>query len=443
MSNYPDNFMETLVSLCKRRGFIFPSAEIYGGLGGVYDFGPLGALMKQNLKRFWTERFVTSRGDIVPVESALLTRPEVLRASGHESGFSDPLVECTICHARFRADHEIPTAKDHEHVLTEAKQFNLMFKTHVGPAEETSNMVYLRPETAQGMFVNFKLIADAMRLKPPFGIAQIGKAFRNEITFGNFTFRVREFEQAEIEYFVPPMSADLLFADWVESWRKFFADLGLEGERIRLRQISREDLAHYASAATDVEYEFPFGWSELAGIANRTDFDLKQHIEHSGKDLSWFDEESKERMVPYVIEPTLGIDRLLLALLVHGLQISDGTDGREAGEMILRLHPRIAPVTVAVFPLVKKEGLPELAREVVSQLRRAGIGYIQYDESGSIGRRYRRQDEIGTPFCITIDFDSKEDRMVTVRHRDTLKQERISIEDLVSALKRHLSQEGL
>lgn len=443
MSNYPDNFMETLVSLCKRRGFIFPSAEIYGGLGGVYDFGPLGALMKQNLKRFWTERFVTSRGDIVPVESALLTRPEVLRASGHESGFSDPLVECTICHARFRADHEIPTAKDHEHVLTEAKQFNLMFKTHVGPAEETSNMVYLRPETAQGMFVNFKLIADAMRLKPPFGIAQIGKAFRNEITFGNFTFRVREFEQAEIEYFVPPMSADLLFADWVESWRKFFADLGLEGERIRLRQISREDLAHYASAATDVEYEFPFGWSELAGIANRTDFDLKQHIEHSGKDLSWFDEESKERMVPYVIEPTLGIDRLLLALLVHGLQISDGTDGREAGEMILRLHPRIAPVTVAVFPLVKKEGLPELAREVASQLRRAGIGYIQYDESGSIGRRYRRQDEIGTPFCITIDFDSKEDRMVTVRHRDTLKQERISIEDLVSALKRHLSQEGL
>lgn len=442
MNTYPDHFMDTLVSLAKRRGFIFPSAEIYGGLGGVYDFGPLGALMKANLKRFWTERFVTGRGDILPIESALLTKPEVLRASGHETGFSDPLVECTVCHARFRADHEIPAAKDHAHQLTEAKQFNLMFKTHAGPAEETANKVYLRPETAQGMFVNFKLVADAMRMRPPFGIAQIGKAFRNEITFGNFTFRVREFEQAEIEYFVPPASADEMFADWVEAWRQFFADLGLTGDRIRLRQIPSEDLAHYASAATDVEYEFPFGWSELAGIANRTDFDLKQHIEHSGKDLSWFDEASKERMVPYVIEPTLGIDRLLLALLVHGLQISDGTDGREAGEMTLKLHPRIAPVTAAVFPLVKKEGLPELSKEVVIALRRAGIGYVQYDESGSIGRRYRRHDEIGTPFCLTVDFESKDDRSVTVRHRDTLEQVRVPIDQLVEVLTKQLSAKG-
>lgn len=430
--------MDTLVSLAKRRGFVFPSAEIYGGLGAVYDYGPLGTLMKQNLRKLWMGRFVTSRPDIVPIESALLTNREVLVASGHEGGFTDPLVECRLCHERYRADHAIPKAKDHEHDLTEAKPFNLMFKTYAGPVEESANLVYLRPETAQGMFVNFKLISEAMRLRPPFGIAQNGKAFRNEITTGNFIFRLREFEQAEIEYFVPPAEADTYFSDWVDAWKQFFADVGLTGERVRLREHGADELAHYAKGATDIEYEFPFGWSELAGVANRTDFDLKQHIEHSTKDLSWFDEETKERMVPYVIEPTLGIDRLMLALLVHALHISDGTDGREAGEMVLKLHPKVAPVTAAVFPLVKKDGLPEIAQEIVETLRTSGIGYIQYDPSGSIGRRYRRQDEIGTPFCITIDGDSKTDGTVTVRHRDTLKQERVAKAELAAYLRQHL-----
>ncbi|MEK7184206.1 MAG: glycine--tRNA ligase [Patescibacteria group bacterium] len=433
--NYPDNFMETLVSLAKRRGFVFPSAEIYGGLAAVWDYGPLGALMKQNLRREWMNRFVHSRNDIVPIESSILTNRQVLVASGHEKGFSDPLAECTVCHERFRTDHEIPKAKDHEHQLTEEKQFNLMFKTHAGAVEESANLVYLRPETAQGMFVNFKLIAEAMRLRPPFGIAQIGKAFRNEITVGNFIFRLRELEQAEIEYFVPPADAEKHNAAWVEEWKQFFVDLGLNDERLRVRELSPEDRAHYAASNTDIEYEFPFGWGELAGIANRTDYDLQNHIKHSGKDLSWFDEETKERIVPYVIEPTLGLDRLLMVLLVQALHISDGTDGREAGEMVLKLNPKIAPVTAAVFPLVKKEQLPEIAKTIVKDLREAGIGYVQYDESGSIGRRYRRQDEIGTPWCITVDFDSQTDQTVTLRHRDTLEQERVSISELPAKLK--------
>ncbi len=432
---YPENFMDELVSLAKRRGFAFQSSDIYGGLQSSWDYGPLGALMRANIRREWLKRFVYSRTDIVPIESSLLTKREVLQASGHESGFTDPLVECKKCHQRFRADHEIPPAKDHEHELTEPKQFNLMFQTSIGPVADDGALVYLRPETAQGMFVNFKLVAEALRLKPPFGIAQIGKAFRNEITTGHFIFRTLEFEQAEIEYFVPPADAGRHFGEWVAAWEQFFADLGLTGERVRLREHGQDELAHYSAGTTDIEYEFPFGWSELAGVANRTDYDLKQHMEHSGKELSLFDEETKEKVVPYVIEPTLGIDRLLMALLVHGFYVSDGTDGREEGEHVLKLHPRIAPVTAAVFPLVKKDGLPELAREVLAKLREAQLGYVQYDESGSIGRRYRRHDEIGTPYCITIDFESKEDNSVTVRHRDSLTQERVPVEELVSHLK--------
>lgn len=431
---YAPDFMEKLVSLAKRRGFVFPSAEIYGGVASVWDFGPLGALLKQNIRREWLQRFVLRRSDIVPIESAILTKPKVLQASGHVAGFTDPLVECTICHERYRADHPVPKAKDHEHQLTEAKQFNLMFKTHAGPVETDQNMVYLRPETAQGMFVNFKLVGEAMRLKPPFGIAQVGKAFRNEITPGNFIFRTREFEQGEIEFFVPEAEADQWFEVWVKEWQQFFADFGLSGDRVRTRQHEQDELAHYSKATSDIEYEFPFGWSELAGIANRTDFDLKQHIEHSGEDLSWFDEETKSRFVPYVIEPTMGIDRAALAFLVHGLSISDGSDGREAGETVLKLHPRLAPVSAAVFPLMKKDGLSELAEEVATTLRKADIGYIQYDASGSIGKRYRRHDEIGTPFCVTVDFDSKEKGTVTVRDRDTLQQETIKIDELVGYL---------
>lgn len=427
--------MENLVSLCKRRGFVFPSSEIYGGLNAVWDYGPLGALMRDNLRQEWTARFVLGRGDIVPIESSILTKREVLVASGHEAGFSDPLVECKICHERFRADHEIPKAKDHEHALTEPKQFNMMFKTHIGPIEEQGNIVYLRPETAQGMFTNFKLVADSMRMKLPFGIAQIGKNFRNEITTGNFIFRLRELEIAEIEYFVKPEDADKYFKEWSGEWLKFYEDLGISGERVRLKQLDANDLAHYSAGTSDIEYYFPQGWSELAGIANRTDHDLKQHMEHSGKDLTWFSEETKEKIVPYVIEPTLGIDRLLLALLVNGFYVSDGNDGRAEGEMVLKLPPRVAPVTVAVFPLVKKGGLAEKAQEIRSNLAKAGIGFIQYDESGSIGRRYRRQDEIGTPWCITVDFESLDDNAVTVRDRDTLEQERVKIEELVNYFK--------
>jgi glycyl-tRNA synthetase len=433
--NYPENFMETLVSLAKRRGFVFPSADIYGGLSAVWDYGPLGALMKQNLRREWLRRFVEGRNDIVPIEASILTNRQVLVASGHEKGFSDPLAECTICHERFRTDHDIPKAKDHEHKLTEAKQFNLMFKTFAGPIENEGNLVYLRPETAQGMFVNFKLISEAMRLRPPFGIAQIGKNFRNEITTGNFIFRLRELEIAELEYFVAPEDAEKYNTEWVEAWKQFYIDCGLNDDRLRVRELSAEDRAHYAASNTDFEYDFPFGWGEVGGVANRTDYDLKNHIEHSGKDLSWFDEETKERIVPYVIEPTLGMDRLLMALLVQALHISDGTDGREAGEMVLNLNPKIAPVTVAVFPLVKKEKLPEIAKNIVDDLRKAGIGYVQYDESGSIGRRYRRQDEIGTPWCITVDFESMTDNAVTVRNRKNLEQKRLPIDKLVENIK--------
>ena len=434
MVHYSENFMETLVSLAKRRGFVFPSAEIYGGLAAVHDYGPLGALMKQNLRKLWLERFVQGRGDIVPIETSILTRREVLQASGHEAGFSDPLAECKICHQRFRTDHDIPVAKDHDHQLTEAKAFNLMFKTHAGPIEDAGNLVYLRPETAQGMFTNFKLTMEALRLKPPFGIAQIGKNFRNEITTGNFIFRMRELEIAELEYFVLPADAQRFNQEWVREWTNFFADLGLAGDRFRVRELAADERAHYAVSNTDFEYEFPFGWGEIAGVANRTDYDLQNHIKHSGEDLSWFDEETKTRIVPHVIEPTLGLDRLLMTLMVHGLTISDGTDGREVGEMVLKLHPRVAPVTAAVFPLVKKDGLAEIADEITNDLRAADIGYVQYDASGSIGKRYRRHDEIGTPFCITVDFQTKEDNTVTVRHRDTLQQDRIHRTELVSYL---------
>lgn len=424
--------MERIVSLAKRRGFIYPSAEIYGGLSAVWDYGPLGVELINNIKQLWWQRFVHSREDVIGINSAVLTRREVLRASGHEEEFSDPLVDCKICKGRFRADEPIPKAKDHTHELTKPRQFNLMFKSYAGPAEDASSLVYLRPETAQGMFTNFKTIVDTQRVKLPFGIAQIGKSFRNEITTGDFTFRSREFEIAEVEYFVKPGTDEQWFKKWVAEWEKFFLDVGLKKSKLKLHRHPKASLAHYSKATTDIQYHFPFGWQELAGVANRTDYDLKRHQQYSGKDLSYFDEDTKQKYLPYVIEPTLGIERLMLALIVDAYdtistpEVDKDTSGVQ--EYALRLNPKIAPIKVAVFPLVNKDKLPKIAKEIYDDLKTQW--HVQYDDSGSIGRRYRRQDEIGTPFAITVDFDTLKDQTVTIRDRDSMKQDRVAIKEL-------------
>lgn len=448
-----DNLMEKIVSLCKRRGFVFQASEIYGGTGSVYDFGPLGVEMKNAIKRHWWATFVLRRRDMVGLDTAIIQHPKTWEASGHLKSFTDPLVECKKCHQRFRADHVkeaqkeakagdvkklddekkrmVVCEKGEEHEFTTAKDFNLMFKTFIGPAEDTASVAYLRPETAQGIFSNFKTVLESSRVKIPFGIAQIGKAFRNEITPGNFIFRTREFEQAEIEFFVKNSKeeSEIWYKYWIEQSEKFYTDLGLSKEKLRIRPHDQDELSHYSIGTSDVEYEFPFGMSELGGIAQRTDFDLSQHEKFSGKDLKYFDEATGEKFLPYVIEPSIGLDRAMLAFLVDGYSESDGTDGREAGEVVLKLNPTIAPVQVAVFPLVKKEKLPEIAEKIQVDLAEKRIRSY-YDESGSIGRRYRRQDEIGTPWCVTVDFQTLEDQTVTIRDRDTLKQERIKIEDL-------------
>jgi len=433
--------MEQIVSLAKRRGFVWPSSEIYGGLSAVWDYGPLGKEMKKNIKALWEQRFIYERDDIIAIESAELTRREVLQASGHEEQFVDPMVDCKICKERFRADEPIPKANDHIHQLTKPRQFNLMFKTHAGPAEDASSLVYLRPETAQGMFTNFKTIVDTQRVKVPFGIAQIGKSFRNEITTGDFTFRSREFEIAEIEYFVKPGTDEQWFKKWVGEWEQFFLDCGLKKQNLKLRAHPKKSLAHYSKATTDIVYQFPFGWQELAGVANRTDYDLKRHEQYSGKDLKYFDEESKQKYLPYVIEPTLGVERLLLALLVDGYDeiksgnSEQGTVNREK-EYVLRLNPKIAPVKVAVFPLVNKDKLPAIAKEIYSELKQHWN--VQYDDAGSIGRRYRRVDEIGCPFAVTVDFETLKDNTVTIRDRDSMKQERVKIKALNDLLTKRL-----
>lgn len=424
--------MDRIVNLAKRRGFVFPASEIYDSPGAIYDFGPLGVLLKNNIKAAWWQRFVQRREDIVPIDTAIITRREVLAASGHETSFTDPLVECRICHQRFRADEEIPPAGDHEHELTEPKQFNLMFKTSLGPTEEGSILAYLRPETAQGMFTNFGSILDTARVKVPFGIAQIGKSFRNEITTGRWLFRLREFEIAEIEYFVKPGTDEGWFATWLQEWEAFFTDLGVAAENLRRYEHPKESLAHYSKRTVDLQYDFPYGWNELAGVANRSDYDLQQHQRLSGRDLTYFDEGEGRKYHPYVIEPTMGIERAMLAFLVDAYREYPGGraqrgEDREL-ESVLHLDPRLAPITVAVLPLVRRERLPDIAREITAELR--GAWFVHYDENGSIGRRYRRYDEIGTPWCVTVDSQTQRDETVTVRDRDSMGQERVRITEL-------------
>ena len=424
--------MDKIVSLCRRRGFVFPSSEIYGGLGSAYDYGHYGVLMKSNIKARWWEAMIQEREDIVALDSSIILNPRVWEASGHVSGFTDPLVDCKTCKLRFRADHleqsacgRKPSKRPGETAdcdLTEARQFNLMFKTQVGALEDTGSTAYLRPETAQGIFINFKNVLQLARRKPPFGIAQIGKSFRNEITPGNFLFRTREFEQMEMEFFVPPQEADEWFAYWIEQRRAWYVRYGLRESHLRVRPHEADELAHYARAASDIEYLFPIGWSELEGIANRGDFDLTQHTEHSGTKLEYVGE-GGERYTPHVIEPAGGPDRTFLALLVDAY---DEEVVAERDRTVLRLHPDIAPVKAAILPLIAKNGdMVAKARGLDEDLRKRFM--VEYDDSGQIGRRYRRQDEIGTPFAFTIDDQTLEDDTVTVRDRDSLAQERLPI----------------
>jgi glycyl-tRNA synthetase len=433
--------MERIVSLCKRRGFIFPSSEIYGGTGSVWDYGPVGVLLKNNVKAAWWSALVQQRDDMVGLDAAILMHPRVWEASGHLAGFTDPLVDCKNCKQRFRADDiEGDRCPNCGGELTEARPFNLMFKTFVGPVEDEAAVTYLRPETCQGIFVNFKNVLTSSRKKPPFGIAQIGKSFRNEITTGNFTFRSREFEQYEIEYFVPPEQADRWFDYWVNERFRWYVSLGVREQNLRLRPHREDELAHYASCCTDVEYNFPFGWSELEGIANRGDFDLRRHQEFSGKDLAYFDEGEKRRYLPYVIEPSGGVDRSVLAFLVDAYEEIPGGRGSAGAEVesVLRLHPRLAPIKAAVLPLVRRDGMPDRARAIYDDLRRHW--FVDYDEGGSIGRRYRRQDEIGTPFGITIDSQTLQDGTVTVRDRDTMEQVRVAADQLVPFIRDKLGE---
>ena len=437
--------MQKIISLAKRRGFVFPSSEIYGGVESLYDYGPLGALLKSNIKQEWIRTFVQQMENVELLESSVLMHPKTWEASEHVKNFTDPLVDCKKCKGRFRADllvsKQCPECGGKE--FTAAKNFNLMFKTFLGPVEDEAHQTYLRPETAQGMFVDFKLVQETMRQKLPFGIAQIGKSFRNEITTGNFIFRTREFEIAEIEFFVKPGEDDKWFDYWVEQWEQFFIFLGLKKENLRRQEQSKDSLAHYSKRTVDIEYRFPFGWGELAGIANRTDFDLSQHAKVSGQDLKYQDTETKEKYYPFVIEPTLGVDRLLLALFADAYEEVKGartttTQAVKEVETVLKLKPSLAPFQVAVLPLVKnKEELTKKAREAFDMLK--AHFSCQYDEAGAIGRRYRRQDEIGTPYCITVDFDSFKKNDVTLRDRDTMEQERVSLSKLVTTIKEKLN----
>ena len=441
MSTPAPSLMDKIVSLCKRRGFVFPASEIYGGIGNTYDYGPLGVELKRRVKEAWWTRMVTLRDDIVGLDSAIIQNPKTWETSGHVSNFTDPMVDCKKCKGRFRADKlddarcpEKPSKKPGEcgGELTEAREFNLMFKTNVGPVEGSGSVAYLRPETAQGIFLNFKNVLESSRVKPPFGIAQIGKSFRNEITPGNFVFRTREFEQAEMEFFIPPDQNDQWYEYWVNERFSWYVDYGIDPAKLRKYQHPQEKLAHYCKACTDVEYEYPFGWGELEGIACRSDFDLKSHSAASGKDLSYFDPESKARYVPWVVEPAAGVDRTALTFLIDAYEEQALPDGDV--RTVLHFHPEIAPITVAVLPLVKKEGMPEKASEIDRMLRQARFTTF-YDESAAIGRRYRRQDEVGTPFCVTIDGETLKHDVVTVRHRDPMTQESVKIADLEAYLR--------
>jgi glycyl-tRNA synthetase len=470
MAIEPSQLMEKLNALAKRRGFIFQSSEVYGGINGVWDYGPLGAELKRNVKDAWWRAVVRDREDVVGLDSAILMHPMVWKASGHVSNFADPMVDCKKCKKRYRVDEIEPEYETTGKVptqcpdpkckgeLTAARKFNLMFETNIGPVVESSAKTFLRPETAQGIFANFQNVVNSTRVKVPFGIAQIGKSFRNEINPKNFTFRSREFEQMELEFFCKPGTDEEWFKYWVEERKKWYAALGMKLEKLRFREHEKEKLSHYSKATTDVEYLFPFGWGELEGIANRTDYDLRQHQigmrsvgkwqgenlqdfkmvdedpEYSSGKLSYFDDEEKRRYIPFVIEPSAGADRATLAFLC------DAYDEDEAGgetRVVLRLHPRLAPIKAAVLPLVKKDGMPERADKIYQTLKKRWA--VSYDESAAIGKRYRRMDEVGTPFCLTIDGDTLTGGTVTVRERDSMKQERIAEDKLVAFLEERLS----
>jgi len=431
---------DKLTSLAKRRGFVFPSSEIYGGAGATWDFGPIGVELKNNVKRAWWRTMVQERDDMVGLDAAILMHPRVWEASGHVENFTDPLVECASCKHRFRAD-ELPEGATGacpncgERRLGEPRRFNLMFKTFVGPVEDEASIAWLRPETAQGIYVNFENVVQATRRRLPFGIAQIGKAFRNEITPSNFIFRSREFEQMEMQYFCRPADAPRHYDEWMETRRQWFHDLAGHDDLFRLREHAADERAHYAARAFDIEYRYPFGWKELEGIHNRTDYDLRRHAEYSGRKLEYFDDVTNERFVPYVVETSVGADRATFAFLCAAY---DEEPDREGVRVVLRLHRDLAPYKVAVLPLSKRPELSQLARSVWARLRPHFMS--TYDETQAIGRRYRRQDEIGTPLCVTIDFDSLNDRAVTIRDRDDMTQVRVAIEELVPALRERVGR---
>ncbi|MCC6314985.1 MAG: glycine--tRNA ligase [Thermomicrobiales bacterium] len=451
--------MEKIAALSKRRGIVFPGSDIYGGLANTWDYGPLGAEIKRNIKNLWWETFVHRRRNVVGLDAGILMHPRVWEASGHVQNFNDPLVDCRTCKARFRADHLIEERLGQQvegkspaemsaiiqqaglkcpncgnATLTEARQFNMMFRTTIGPVAETGSEVFLRPETAQAMFVQYKNVLATGRVKLPFGIAQIGKAFRNEITPGNFIFRQLEFEQMEIEYFVKPDGGSVAFDEWLDAMRGWLRLIGVRDEFVRVREHERDELSHYSSRTVDFEYRFPgpMGWRELYGLANRTDFDLRQHQEFSGEDLTYFDQAENRRYLPHVVEPTFGVDRTILVALVDAYDEEETTDvnGKPDTRILLRLSPRIAPYKAAVLPLMKKPELAGVARALFDRLQEEINALIEYDETGNIGKRYRRQDEIGTPFCFTVDYESLDDQSVTVRHRDDMRQERIAIADV-------------
>ncbi len=501
MAQESNELMDKLTALCKRRGFIFQSSEIYGGIGGFWDYGPLGVELKRNLKDAWWEDVVRRRDDVVGLDCSIIMNPKVWEASGHVNNFNDPMVDCKGCKARFRADkvftviarqgdnvhlHVGVEADDDESAraaategansktrrrlekggdgiewvsfradqtadgqagrcpkcggeLTDARKFNMMFKTFVGAMEDSTSVAYLRPETAQGIFCNYKNVLDTSRMRMPMGIAQTGKSFRNEINPRNYTFRSREFEQMEIEFFCHPDEADKWYKYWRDARYQWYVNLGLTSSKLTLRNHEGSELAHYARACADIEYAFPFGVAELEGVANRTDFDLKKHQEFSGKDMTYFDDQTKERYVPFVIEPSGGVDRAVLAFLCEAYTEDEAPDekGKMQTRTVMRFHPRLAPTKVAVFPLVKKEGMPEIARKIHGDCQSAGLASF-YDEKGAVGRRYRRQDEAGTPFCVTVDGQTLTDQTVTVRDRDSLTQDRIPADNVLAYVQKRL-----
>jgi len=441
--NSNNDLMDKIVSLCKRRGYVFPSSEIYGGLNSCWDYGPLGAELKRNLKNYWWDSMTNRREDIEGLDAAILMHPQVWHTSGHISEFNDPMVDCKTCKARFRADKlaearcpKKPSKSPLEcgGELTEPRQFNLMFKTFMGPVEDDTNVVYLRPETAQGIYVNFLNVKNSSRQKIPFGIAQIGKAFRNEITPGNFIFRTREFEQMEMQYFIHPSEDEKYFEYWRQERWKWYQSLGIDMDKMRWHKHGDDELAHYAKAAYDIEFEYPFGWQELEGIHNRTDFDLSRHMEATKKDLRYRDDRYQEKFIPYIIETSAGCDRTLLTLIVNGY---DEVEVKGEKRVFLRLSPKIAPIKAAVFPLVKKDGMPEFAEKVYHELKKHFK--VFYDVSGAIGRRYARMDEAGCPYCITVDGQTLEDETMTLRDRDSMEQKRMKVDEIITFLTKQIT----